>query len=79
MSINENTIIFNKLYRSHYDDKEYFFEEILKKAILRTLTDDTVKAETMAANKVNRLWKYSLCDKTVRCLQSIGRCILHSE
>ena len=56
MSINENTIIFNKLYRSHYDDKEYFFEEILKKAILRTLTDDTVKAETMAANKVNRLW-----------------------
>lgn len=56
MSINENTIIINKLYRSHYDDKEYFFEEILKKAILRTLTDDTVKAETMAANKVNRLW-----------------------
>lgn len=56
MSINENTIIFNKLYRSCYDDKEYFFEEILKKAILRTLTDDTVKAETMAANKVNRLW-----------------------
>lgn len=56
MSINENTIIFNKLYRSHYDGKEYFFEEILKKAILRTLTDDTVKAETMAANKVNRLW-----------------------
>ena len=56
MSINENTIIFNKLYRSHYDVKEYFFEEILKKAILRTLTDDTVKAETMAANKVNRLW-----------------------
>lgn len=56
MSVNENTIIFNKLYRSHYDDKEYFFEEILKKAILKTLTDDTVKAETMAANKVNRLW-----------------------
>lgn len=56
MSVSENTTILNKMYRTVYDDKEYFFEEILKKAILRTLTDDTGKAEVMAASKVNRLW-----------------------
>ena len=43
MSVSENTTILNKMYRTVYDDKEYFFEEILKKAILRTLTDDTGK------------------------------------
>lgn len=56
MSVSESTIIFNKMYRTVYEDKEYFFEDILKRAILNTLTEDTVKAETMAGNKANRFW-----------------------
>lgn len=47
MSVSESTIIFNKMYRTVYEDKEYFFEDILKRAILNTLTEDTVKAETI--------------------------------
>ena len=56
MPITEKKKIFNGIYRIKYDDKEYYFEEILKKSILKTVTDDTLKAETMAGNKVNRLW-----------------------
>lgn len=56
MPITENKEIFNGMYRIKYDDKEYYFEEVLKKAILKTITNDTLKAEAMAGNKVNRLW-----------------------
>lgn len=56
MSVNENQTIFDGMYRTKYDDREYYFEEILKRAILKTLTTDPLKAEVMAANKVNRLW-----------------------
>lgn len=56
MPISENQKIFNGLYRTKYEDKEYYFEEILKDSILKTITDDTLKAETMAMSKVNRLW-----------------------
>lgn len=56
MSVTENQKIFNGMYRTLYDDKEYYFEEVLKKSILKTITGDTLKAETMAASKVDRLW-----------------------
>ena len=56
MSIAENREILKGIYRIKYDDKEYYFEEILKKSILKTITDDTLKAETLAGTKVNRLW-----------------------
>lgn len=56
MPISENEKIYKGMYRIKYDDRDYFFEEVIKKAILNTITDDTVKAETMATNKVNRLW-----------------------
>lgn len=56
MSVNENVVIFNKMYRSQYGDEEYFFVEIIKKAVLRTLTDDIGKAEIIAEAKLNRLW-----------------------
>lgn len=56
MSIKEDQTIFDGMYRIKYDDCEYYFEEIIKMAILKTLTEDPLKAEAMAASKVNRLW-----------------------
>lgn len=56
MSINENQTIFEGMYRTKYDDCEYYFEEIIKGAILKTLTTDPLKAEVIAESKVNRLW-----------------------
>lgn len=44
------------MYRTKYDEQEYYFEEIIKKAILKTITDDTLRAEVMATSKLNRLW-----------------------
>lgn len=56
MPINENQKIFDKIYRSKYNDKEYYFVDILKDAILKTVTSDTIKAEVMANSKLNHLW-----------------------
>ena len=56
MSVNDNSIIFKRMYRIKFDDSNYTFEEILKNCILDELTHDSSKAELMALNKVNRLW-----------------------
>lgn len=56
MSVNENQKIFDRIYRLKYEDKEYYFEEIIKDAILKELTKDMGTAETIAASRLNRLW-----------------------
>lgn len=55
-SINENKKILEYMYRIKYTDEEYFFEDIVKQAIIRGLKTDSSKAEAMATEKVNRLW-----------------------
>lgn len=56
MSISDNQKIFDGMYRIKFTEQEYYFEEIIKMAILKTITDDSIKAETMAMSKINRLW-----------------------
>lgn len=56
MSVNENQKIFDRIYRLKYEDKEYYFEEIIKDAILKELTKDMGTAEAIAASRLNRLW-----------------------
>ena len=56
MPIDENKRIFQKMYRTHYEDKEYFFYDILKECILGNVTDDCAKAELLAQNKEIKLW-----------------------
>ena len=56
MPIEENKRIFQKMYRTHYEDKEYFFYDILKECILGNITDDCAKAELLAQNKEIELW-----------------------
>ena len=56
MPIEENKRIFQKMYRTHYEDKEYFFYDILKECILGNITDDCAKAELLAQNKEIKLW-----------------------
>ena len=68
MSINENTIIFNKLYRSHYDDKEYFFEEILNLVLIISVIYNTILTEKLQ----DRHEKFFFCPsyKPTRILNS---------
>ena len=54
---NQNQTILNRMYRTIYEDKEYYFEDIIRNAILKTITDDASIAEQRAENKVNILWK----------------------
>lgn len=56
MSIGENKRIFQKMYRTRYEDKEYSFYDILKECLMGTITDDCVKAELLAQNKEIELW-----------------------
>lgn len=54
--INVNRKILEYMYRIKYTDEEYFFEDIVKQAIIGGLKLDACKAESMATEKVNRLW-----------------------
>lgn len=56
MPIDDNKRIFQKMYRTHYEDREYFFYDILKDAILNTITNDCVTAELLAQSKEIKLW-----------------------
>lgn len=54
--VNENKRIFEYMYRTHYEDKEYYFYDILKNCILNTITKDSMKAELLAQSKEIKLW-----------------------
>lgn len=56
MPIDDNKRIFHKMYRTQFEDREYFFFDILKECILGTLAEDCVKAELLAQNKEIKLW-----------------------
>lgn len=56
MSINDDSMIFKKMYRTEFENLVYPFEEILKKCILDEITQDPSAAELIAINKANRLW-----------------------